>query len=275
MLARLSRKAAHLLDLPGSSSEHEGPDSLTASELEPYSIDVRVLSSLLPTPDIPWMRVAGALAPVCKGVHDMLVGDAEYVEALMADLDPGSAEDVDEEGEEQEAESSQSPSLGTRSVPLPLVLASAGQRHKREPQFSLPRRPHTPHKKRRRPSVKQLDHPLLIPSTHPSAPSILITPCGPAPIPVRAATWVPLQDAAFGMQLAVPGYPAFNAPAFHPPCAPNPAHARTPLIERWRWRGGHWCAVVPDIDTQTRKGWFARPVSVKRRSSRPAVAQKP
>ncbi|KZP28959.1 hypothetical protein FIBSPDRAFT_238032 [Athelia psychrophila] len=220
---------------------------------------MRVLGSLIPTPGIPWMRVAGALGTV----HDMLLGDAERIEMLMAELDLGS--DAEEE-EPVDMEAAGQQSSTTRSA-VPLVMGATGQRNKREREFPLPRRPHgnTPHKKRRR-ATKQLDHPLLIPSTHPSAPSILITPC---PTARASSSWVPLQDAAFGSVLCVPSYPAFNAPLSYPPFKPDNLCSRSPMIEKWKWRDGHWRAVLPDVETQVRRGWFARPVSMKRKSTRP------
>jgi len=248
MLARLSRGTARLLDVLESTDD---PSHLPEDE-ETFSIDINALTKLLPSPDLPWRRVAGVcgqtISPVCKGIQNMLNEDVENVTRLLYELEP-----AEEEGEVDVKVDY------AAATPAPFQKYSAGD------TMSLPIRYH----KRRR-SSNALDRPLLIPAMHPSVPSILITPC--APSPHSRSSCVPLQDASYGNKLVVPGYPHLNS--CFAPLILKPGHA--PLVERWQWREGHWWAIVPDsVEVQGRKGWFSRPVSARRRTARPCRAGPP
>lgn len=245
MLARLSRGTARLLDVR---LESRDDSSHLPEDEETFSIDINALTKLLPSPDFPWRRVAGVceqtISPVYKGIQDMLNEDVENVTRLLYELEP-----VEEEGE--------------MDVKVNYAAATPAS----YPTGDTTPLPTCYHK--RRCSLNALDHPLLIPATHPSVPSILITPCAPSPRPFFSC--VPLQDASYGNQLVVPGYPHLNS--CFAPLIMKPGH--TPLVEKWQWKEGHWWAVVPDLEVQGRKGWFSRPIRARRRAARPCRAGPP
>lgn len=115
--------------------------------------------------------------------------------------------------------------------------------------------------------VFQAEIPIVIPSQHPLAPSIMITPCGSQSH--ERACRVPYQDNAFGNLLTVPSHPSFNE--IHPPMALDRPNS-LPMLENWRWKDGHWEGVVPCLEEQRRRCLFSRMYSTKRRSHRPAPA---
>ena len=98
--------------------------------------------------------------------------------------------------------------------------------------------------------------PLVITNPDPSIPTIVVTPC--PSLPRELACLVPYQDAAFGNRLTVPTHPALNDA--HPPLVAKPF----PLVERWRYEGGHWRAQLPPVQEQMSKGMFSRPLSTRR-----------
>lgn len=73
----------------------------------------------------------------------------------------------------------------------------------------------------------------------------------------------------------MPGYHLLNH-SFPPQNVNNDnipmGRVNPPLIEKWKWKEGRWWAVIPDVGTQERKGWYSRPVSARRRAARPSRA---
>ena len=121
--------------------------------------------------------------------------------------------------------------------------------------------------------AQQLDQPLVIPSTHPSIPTIIITPC--PRLPRETSCRVPLQDSAFGMKLTVPMHPVFNQ--CFPPQIPS---LSPPQSDHWRFTDGHWQAVVPGLEEQTRNHLFSRTFVIKKKAcrmpcSRPVTSDAP
>lgn len=248
MLGLLFRGAARLLDVRLEDTEGSPQDE------EAFSFDMNALGALLPSSDFPWRRMAGVygqtISPMFKSIHGVLMEDADHITRLLSELEP--LEEVDQNDR----------SKAPVPVSYPQHPFSPNTRHCRE--YPLPGETTPPDcYRKRRQSFNPPDHPVLIPSTHPSIPSILITPCAPSQCPSEAR--VPLQDASYGNKLAVPGYPHLNSCSA--PLILKPAHE--PLVERWKWREGHWWAIVPDLEVQRRKGWFSRPISARRRAARP------
>lgn len=100
-----------------------------------------------------------------------------------------------------------------------------------------------------------------------SIPRIVVTPATPQQSR-EMSSCVPVQDTCFGARLTVPAHTTLNA--CHPPMAP-PSYPYTPLyttIRSWMYRQGHWCAVVPGLDEQERRGIFSRPINLRRRAMR-------
>lgn len=98
-----------------------------------------------------------------------------------------------------------------------------------------------------------------------SIPAIIITPA-PYQAPEKSA-WVPIQNTCFGQRLTVPTHTALNTA--HPPMlvpAFYHAYSRMSAVRCWTYRLGHWCALVPGLDEQERRGLFSRPLGVRRRS---------
>lgn len=111
---------------------------------------------------------------------------------------------------------------------------------------------------------------LIHPSTHPSVPTIIISPSPPN---VRETScWVPLQDSRFSNQLTVPSYHCINdyhPPQIRPQQNPNATrhtgHPPLSAVERWKYEDGHWQAVLPSLEAQIQRGLFSRPIIHKRR----------
>ena len=104
-------------------------------------------------------------------------------------------------------------------------------------------------------------------------PSIVITPA-PYQAPEKSA-WVPIQDTCFGQRLTVPTHSALNAA--HPPMlVPAYYHActRMPVVRSWTYKQGHWCAILPGLDEQERRGLFSRPLGARRRSALASVRKR-
>ncbi|KAH9949365.1 hypothetical protein B0H21DRAFT_728622 [Amylocystis lapponica] len=205
-------------------------------------VAIDICDMFAPLPDFAWTKVAGACARtvtpmyhvLCNTFHD----DMEHVAHLLAELElPPSEENV----------------CPAHTAEAPAVKHS---------------QPERPSRKRRRPSAVyhelNSDGQLVIPPSHPSIPTIIITLC---PSQSRnPACLVPYQDASFGNRLAVPTHPALNA-TFPPLVAPQ-----VPVVEHWRYESGHWRALLPDVDEQTTRGMFSRPLSTRRRRARACVA---
>lgn len=109
----------------------------------------------------------------------------------------------------------------------------------------------------------QVDHPLLIPSTHPLTPTIIITPCPNQSFETSSSSHVPYQDSEFRNKLTVPCHPRFNE-VFPPLALPPYIHA-LPTLQNWKWLNGHWHVMVPGLNEQAQKGMFSRAVISRKR----------
>ncbi|PPQ77011.1 hypothetical protein CVT25_014828 [Psilocybe cyanescens] len=107
--------------------------------------------------------------------------------------------------------------------------------------------------------------PIVIPSTHPSTPSIVIT-LAPSQ-PRETSCCIPYQNQAFGSLLPVPSHPVFNKS--HPPMSLD--SCILPSLDKWEWRNGRWEVVLPSLEEQNRRGMFSRAISSKRKSCRSPV----
>ncbi|KAG2149525.1 hypothetical protein BD769DRAFT_1343996 [Suillus cothurnatus] len=186
-------------------------------------VDVNVLTCL----DFSWRGLCGqTIEPVYRGLKNVVEEDLDTVARLLSELDPLG----------EELEQVQDNALAC-------------------PEISLPERPR---RKRRRSSA--LVEPLVIKPTHPSAPTIIVSPC---PSQAReTSSWVPYQDAAFGARLTVPTYTPSNS-AFPPLVAPSNLDNHA---DDWKYVNGHWCAVLPTQDEQCRRGLYSKSIVSRRRS---------
>jgi hypothetical protein len=228
------------------------------SELEPedeetISVDIDALKALvLPLPDIPWRGVAGmcgrTITPLYKSLQNMLHEDTEHVARLFSDLEPLHDEDFEP------------------CMRLPQSARWTNVGSGRGFNNSIPGDVFLPDRLRRRRSGSLSDsgHPLIIPSTHASIPTIIITPPY-LPQPNGTFCRVPFQDSSFGNRLTLPAHPAFNE--VFPPLVPTP-YPLVPVAQNWTWVDGHWQAVLPTLEEQARKGMFSRTLMAKRKSCR-------
>jgi len=248
MLARISRGTAHALGLTVTRgrSLHQLQDSVSlAEDPEEVIIDLDVL--LLPVHDFfgPWWRYAGecgrTIAPVYHSLQSLLSEDVERIAQLLLSLEsPSEDEDYDYDF----GESTSSPSQVNHGPPT-------------ESPFRYHERP--PHKQQFHPET-----PVVIPSSHTSLPTIVITPCEDQSRETSAL--VPIQDSAFSSKLTVPFHPKVNC--VFPPMARNlPSIYLMPELD-WRWRSGHWQAFLPVVEEQTKKGMFSRAISRRKGSRR-------
>jgi hypothetical protein len=256
MLARLSMNSAQYLSLPFETSEFSIPE-----EDEEWLVDIDALKRLVqPLPDLAWSRVTGmcqrTIAPVCKSLQTMLQDDAERVARVLSELEP--PEDGVDCSQDKllpvsldATNNSNTTSSSTGAIPSERILPPLPP----PPLFEV-----CPTRKRRRSSTP----PLVIPSTHPTTPTIVITPCNqPQPCDV-APSRPPFQDSSFGNRLTLPkSYPVFND--VFPPLLPTALHPPLSSVERWQWVDGHWRAVLPTLEEQVKSGLFSRPVAVVRK----------
>ncbi|KAJ8597570.1 hypothetical protein M405DRAFT_927975 [Rhizopogon salebrosus TDB-379] len=236
MLARLSRQSARWLDVRVEHALFGQDDAI--------SVDVNVLTYL----DLSWHGLCGrTIEPVYRGLKSIVEEDFDTVARLLSELEP-----IDE-GPRQANESLELPSqpqipLSSNSKTQGSVLPC--------PDISISE---WPRRKRRRSST--LVEPLVIKPTHPSAPTIIVTPCSPQSR--ETSSWVPYQDASFGTLLTVPTHTPSNG-TFPPLVAPLNTDHR---VDDWKYVNGHWCAVLPTQDEQCRRGLYSK--SLRRSRSRP------
>ncbi|KAF8910034.1 hypothetical protein CPB84DRAFT_1764424 [Gymnopilus junonius] len=246
MLARFSMRAVRgLVDAQIQqtvcSTDHEDEESSLV-------VDLYALRSLLfPIPENPWHRIAtvcGQALPLCASIQKTLSGDFNNVALLLLDLElrhmgPEILNDVLPVGLLNEEYST---TLSQSGGPGPMHFPSRSR----------------PPKKRRKASHPILS-PLVIPSPHPSVPSIIITLSPPQSR--ETSCLVPYQDYAFGHRLAVPCHPVFNK--IHPPMIRD---SHTPLHRNGcKWQHGHWIAILPSLAEQAKKGVFSRAMPSRRR----------
>ncbi|KAG1754804.1 uncharacterized protein EDB91DRAFT_1242042 [Suillus paluster] len=241
MFARLSRQSARWVDVR---VEHA-----LSSDDDAISIDVNVLTCL----DLSWRGLCGrTIEPVYRGLKSVVEEDLNTVVKLLSELDSVG------EGLERTNENVQVPPQPQPPLPPGPRVYVAEDSALSCADVSLPERPR---RKRRRSSA--LVEPLVIKPTHPSAPTIIISPC---PSQAReTSSWVPYQDASFGARLTVPTYAPFNG-AFPPLVTPSDLDNR---VDDWMYVDGHWCAILPTQDEQCRRGLYSRSVSRRRSRLRP------
>ncbi|KAL1951230.1 hypothetical protein VTO73DRAFT_379 [Trametes versicolor] len=238
MLARLSQAAARTVL---STLELREQCSVSEGERELLTLNVEDLYGFVkPLPQLAWSSVSGicsrTLTPVYHALSATLHDDVEQLAQLFADLEASHECEAYFEPAERDV------------VPARLP-------HADDPASSRPA-PALPPRARRRSSVKRSEAPLVITFDDPSIPTIVVTPC--ASLPRASACLIPYQDAAFGNRLPVPTHPALND--VFPPLVAKPF----PLVERWRYADGHWCAQLPPVQEQMSMGMFSRPLSTRR-----------
>ncbi|KAF9021748.1 hypothetical protein BDZ89DRAFT_1137786 [Hymenopellis radicata] len=238
MLARLSIGSHEALHL-SSHTEDDDKQALTVN------IDLLLQDIVFHIPDN-WRRAAslyGNSLYACRNIQTILSDDVKCIEKLFSDLEQTSSEMEDDEldilstcdSEDDLLHSSASVStvLDTRDVPT----ASSSRTSRR----------------RRSPSP---DSPCF------AIPEIIITPCATEPPDMSCR--VPLQDSAYNQRLTVPSHTSVNH-SFPPMRSRAPP---IPSIQNWAWRDGHWQAILPGLEEQSRKGMFSRPTNIRRRASR-------
>ncbi|KAF9486366.1 hypothetical protein BDN70DRAFT_869874 [Pholiota conissans] len=246
MLAALTTSTARLLDVrieqSGRSIDHADDDETT------LIVDLDALYGLLlPLPNTAWRRAAGActraVTPICSNLSSLISSDLDNVAQLMLDL----------ESHHRDTLSDALPTGLLNPTCIPPTI-----NHDPQADHVAAR----PLRKRRRSSHPT--PPIVIPSSHPSVPTIVITLSSPQSRQAQSSCRVPYQDHAFGNLLTVPSHPTFNK--VHPPLALD--SSSLPRLDEWEWVDGHWKAVLPSLREQAKKGLFSKPVSLKRRSSR-------
>ncbi|TFK26720.1 hypothetical protein FA15DRAFT_587966 [Coprinopsis marcescibilis] len=236
MLSLLSKGTARILD------GHLKAAGLTIPQDEKgsYVIDLPAIRGLLPKiSNSAFNQVAdiceNTINPICKSFHGMILSDIDNITDLLLKLDEVGA-----------------PEVGCHSICLIEGTLSV---------MKEPAEKEALHSPRRRRSSASLGVPILIPSTNPMVPSIIITPCDSQPH--ESSCRVPYQDSAFGNLLTVPLHVCFND--VHPPLLPQ---TTLPFLENWRWHQGHWEAILPSVREQTRRGLFSRAQVFRRKASR-------
>ncbi|KAJ7654733.1 hypothetical protein B0H17DRAFT_1099734 [Mycena rosella] len=182
---------------------------------EHFFFDMDTFRLVLPVPDITWGCVAQmcerAMNPMYKGLYSILEQDMEHVAQVLAALESDS-ERVDHYMVPCDVPHNGPSTAPSNGVPKP-----------------------------------ESNDPLVIRSSHPSVPTIVITPC-PRP-PRETSCQVPYQDSAFGNQLSVPSLPSFNQ-SFPPMMPPRRVSARG--INHWIWTNGHWQAALGALEPRPR-----------------------
>ncbi|EPQ60134.1 hypothetical protein GLOTRDRAFT_134880 [Gloeophyllum trabeum ATCC 11539] len=247
MLSLLSRTTSRLLDV-----RFDPSDSPYSQEEDILTVDLDALRELVPgKPNIPWRRVVGAceetLFPVYRKLQDTLSHDVDHLAHLFSEMGTSVMEESSQKLEEISEAACVSGVATTSDTRRAFASCSPS------------------HRKRRRSSHSGAAEILVIPSTHPSAPTIIITFCPYEPY--ESTSWVPCQDACFGNRLSVPNHPAVND-AF-PPLLAEPLPASLRPVEKWQYTNGHWCAVLPTLEEQARRGLCSRVIPVRRKARAP------
>ncbi|KAL5495022.1 hypothetical protein ACEPAI_484 [Sanghuangporus weigelae] len=260
MLARLSRSCSHLADLTWSVSRNEpnDEDGLQAVDelLAPEAIAFSQLS--LSVPENALENVAGAcgklFSPLYRYVGSAFTNDVEKVVLALHEADPDFSADSDEDED-------------IYVIPFSSLEASANWSSRTDESVKISENEATLSNSPP-PSVRGVGHSSERPvPQNITVPRIFIT-LAPPQQTREMSSCVPVQDTCFGARLTVPAHSVLNA--CHPPMAP-PSSPYMPLyttIRSWAYRQGHWCAVVPGLDEQERRGIFSRPINLRRRAMR-------
>lgn len=227
-----------------------------------------------------WTQVSTDIPSICKNIHSLINDDIKNLTKLLADLDV----DSDDTGKGSSSGLTKVHAI-CENVQVP---PAAPVSEISTPPATLP--PHPPFvadncnsllpfpivlKKKDRPSqvrstINGTDSScltsslksgpyLFLHSDSPSIPTIIVSPCSPAP--AESPPRLPLQDQDFGNLLTVPNYPVYNA-AF-PPMSATPAPSST--LDGWQWSEGHWKAILPTLSKQSEKGLFSKPIARRNR----------
>ncbi|TFK56522.1 hypothetical protein OE88DRAFT_1649847 [Heliocybe sulcata] len=242
MLSLLSRTTSRFLDV-----RFDPSDSPYSEEEDVLTVDLDVLRDLVPgRPNIPWRQVVGAcegkLLPMYRRLQDTVFHDVDHLAHLFSEVGSSVAEDSVQKLEEI----SDATVVSDSSVFSDTTRTSACTGS---------------HRKRRRSSHSGASEILVIPNTHPSVPTIIITLCPSQPY--SSACWVPCQDACFGNRLSVPNHRAVND--VYPPLVAEPLPASLKPVEKWQYTNGHWRAILPTLEEQARRGLSSRLIPVRRK----------
>jgi len=218
------------------------------------------LASLVSPPDLSWSHIARlyqrGIVPVYRCLKDTVEGEIEYVARLLSELEPLGAQGCEHEGEHHFAAF-----VGD-------VVATDAQSRPRSPPPKSSKRKHRQSShlvsisyifSHTIPKPSQSES-LVVSPSDPSAPIVVVSPC---PDQCReTSSWVPYQDALFGMRLTVPTHTPLNKD--HPPLMTESTGPTR--IENWQYVDGHWHAVIPLPEEQCRRGMYSRPTSARARS---------
>jgi len=248
MLARLSTGVARFLDV-----HIETLPSLPENEEDSLVVDFDSLRHLI-LPTYPWDYVTRvcdkSVVPVYQNIHALLRNDFETVTRVLSELEHY---DDDENPLPICKIENTTPVNNLRND-----LCKTAATFERIIGSTLRKRP----RRKRRSSSDIFVNPIVIPSPHPDAPTIIITPC---PYQIRETSCrIPCQDSAFGNLLTVHNHQTYNHvhPPMVPPCCP------LPMINEWVWRDGHWAAILPSLAEQSNQGIHARVLSLKKKTTK-------
>jgi hypothetical protein len=279
MLSRLSTTSSKFFGLQVQIDARS--TGISISDGDEIVVDVDYLKEFLaPLPEHAWRRLLGSVSPMYKSVQSAISQDSDHVVELLMRLEL--------DCERRRSENSSMPthplidshadltdSCHTTAIPVP---QRNGLRSSR---------------RRRRSATGTASTDLKYPNTDSSLPIIIITPCPPHVHAEASSSRTPYQDSAYRTRLVVPGY--FLANDIHPPQLPQPlsyaqvdtslrsccrssshsssswkyAHfgASTMSFKEWKWKDGHWNAVLPSLEEQAERGLSARSLTTRKRSS--------
>lgn len=249
MLSLLSRTTSRFLDV------RFDPSDSHYSDEDVLIVDLDALRDLVPArPNIPWRRVVGAceqtLFPMYRKLHDTLHHDVDHLTHLFSEIGSSVTEDSAQKLEEISVATTLSDNLAFSDTSKTSTSRASSYR------------------KRRRSSHSGVTEILVIQSSHPSVPTIVITLCPSQPYDSRS--WVPCQDACFGSRLLVPNHLAVND--VFPPLVAESLPASLKPVENWQYTNGHWCAILPTLEEQARRGLSSKVVPVRRKVGRRGVS---
>lgn len=226
MLVRLS--ATSRISQDWDIQDEIAPNPAFLKECDEKTLFVDLLSLTLPRPDQTLQCVLDRCSKTVKSLQSSISGHLDSVAEVLYQL----------EGEYKmgDLEESDDPSLSAHDI------TASNPAQLKEPDIRM-----TPPE-------------LPVDSSESSIPTIVITPCERERISVPSR--IPLQNAAFGNQLTVPGYPSFNRA--HPPQLAPPSVLSG--IKGWTWNHGHWEADIFSLQEQEQRGLYSR-MTAKRRTS--------
>ncbi|TEB38696.1 hypothetical protein FA13DRAFT_1724625 [Coprinellus micaceus] len=223
-----------------------------------YAIDVGSLHATLPSlPADIGQRLTDLCGDTFNPVRQVLANDIDTITRVLLELET-SYQSQKSSDYNSEAEGSHRTTDPIQSNALPATTMAIGPQERVHKPRVLP--------KCRQPSAPI---PIVIPSTHPAAPTIIINSCGSQN--PEATCRVPLQNSAFGKMLTVPMHSSFNG--IHPPMSLCTPTASMPALEEWKWGNGHWEVVLPSLEQQARRGMSSKMHATRRRSCRPCSSE--